>query len=578
MFGFIGRLSFSFFSEMMGRRNAGGLLGFGAGVLTIVAGYNYDATIMGVSAFWLLLAVTFFFADGGFAIVGPYAAEVWPSHLRTSGMGSAYGFGGIGKIIGPVGLALIVGSGNYLKPDVPLPQIPTAFVYLGCWFLMAGAVYYFFGIGDQGQIDRADRPRIGRRSRSARDRSLDATGVTLETLIATSADLAGDQAVIARAEAVRAAVAAASNEIESTRRLPPALLEQIARGGFVPPAAAALVERDRDRSPHLLPRHRDHRAGRRLDRVVPQPGRRLRHVGGLSRFAGGACDLRQRPARGSGLGARSEGQGGRVRRRLQGHGRVGVCLRRPPCDLARRPLSDLPGRRLAKARRQRRSAGTHHAGAQPRTSAWTDIWNTVGLRGTASDQFALKDFFVRSDHSITREFDQECRESGPLYRMGSGTCYQVGFAGVACGIARGALDSFVDVARNKVPRGFKSPLRDNAVVQSNLAQAEVNLRAARGFVLQSMADIWKDLSAGAIITVEQRITVRMAATHAIHKAREAVDFAYNAAGATAIFENHPLERRFRDIHTVTQQLQGRLSHFETVGAWMMGADADLTFV
>ena len=124
---------------------------------------------------------------------------------------------------------------------------------------------------------------------------------------------------------------------------------------------------------------------------------------------------------------------------------------------------------------------------------WTDIWNTVGLRGTASDQFALKDFFVRADHSITREFDRECRESGPLYRMGNGTCYQVGFAGVACGIARSALDSFVDVARNKVARGIKNTLRDNAVVQSGLAQAEVNLRAARGFVLQSMADIWKDL-------------------------------------------------------------------------------------
>jgi alkylation response protein AidB-like acyl-CoA dehydrogenase len=149
---------------------------------------------------------------------------------------------------------------------------------------------------------------------------------------------------------------------------------------------------------------------------------------------------------------------------------------------------------------------------------------------------------------------------------------------VACGIARGALDCFVDIARNKVARGQKSPLRDNAVVQSNLAQAEVNLRAARSFVLQSMAEVWKALSAGAMITVEQRVTIRMAATNAIHKAREAVDFAYNAAGATAIFENHPLERRFRDIHTVTQQLQGRLSHFETVGAWMLGVEADLTFV
>src|SRR5215216_2701303 len=156
--GFIGRLSFSYFSELLGRRTAGGLLGFGAGALTIVAGYHYDATLFGLSAFWLILAVTFFFADGGFAIVGPYAAEIWPSHLRTTGMGSAYGFGGIGKIIGPVGLALIVGSNNYLKPDVPLTQIPTAFVYLGCWFLMAGAVYYFLGIETRGKsIEQIDQ-------------------------------------------------------------------------------------------------------------------------------------------------------------------------------------------------------------------------------------------------------------------------------------------------------------------------------------------------------------------------------------------------------------------------------------
>ena len=156
--GFIGRISFSWLSEKIGRRNCGGLLGLGAGVLIIVAGYNYNGTLFGLSAFWLILAAAMFFVDGGFAIVGPYAAEIWPSHLKTSGMGSAYGFGGIGKILGPVGLALIVGSSNYLKPDVPLTEIPTAFVYLGCWFLMAGVVYYFFGLETRGksleQIDR----------------------------------------------------------------------------------------------------------------------------------------------------------------------------------------------------------------------------------------------------------------------------------------------------------------------------------------------------------------------------------------------------------------------------------------
>jgi hypothetical protein len=88
----------------------------GATLFIALAGAYHSEMIFGVSAFWLLLVVASFFSDGGSAVVGPYAAEVWPSHLRTAGMGSAYGFGGIGKIIGPPGLALVVGSANVVKP------------------------------------------------------------------------------------------------------------------------------------------------------------------------------------------------------------------------------------------------------------------------------------------------------------------------------------------------------------------------------------------------------------------------------------------------------------------------------
>jgi alkylation response protein AidB-like acyl-CoA dehydrogenase len=212
---------------------------------------------------------------------------------------------------------------------------------------------------------------------------------------------------------------------------------------------------------------------------------------------------------------------------------------------------------------------------------WTDIWDVVGLRGTASDQFALTDHFVRRDHSFVRTYADPAygrREAGPLYRMSAMTCYETGFAGVALGIARGALDEFVETAKTKIPRGGKSPIRDSAVVQMGLAQADIRVRSARAWLLQSLAEIWKRLQAGTELSVDDRIAIRGASTHAIHTAREAVDFTYNAAGATAIFHNHPLERRFRDIHTVTQQLQGRSSHFETVGAWMMGADTDLTWI
>ncbi len=399
----------------------------------------------------------------------------------------------------------------------------------------------------------------------------------VDTLIPSTADLAGDPAVISRAEAVRPAVEAASNEIEETRRLPPALLDTLHEARLfrlLLPRTSNGIETDPVTFFHVI---------ETIARGDASTAWCLSQAGGCAMSAA-YLDL---PVARAIFGEDPRavlawGPGPRVKAiECEGGYRVtGVWAfasggRHATWLGAHCPIFKADGSpRLDETGRQQERTMLVRTG----DVQWTDIWNTVGLRGTASDQFALTDFFVRADHSITRDFEFECRETGPLYRMGAGTCYQVGFAAVACGIARGALDCFLDVARNKVPRGLKSPLRDNAVVQSNLAQAEVNLRAARAFVLQSMAGIWKDLSAGDKITVEQRITIRMAATNAIHKAKDAVDFAYNAAGATAIFENHPLERRFRDIHTVTQQLQGRLSHFETVGAWMMGADADLTFV
>ena len=396
-------------------------------------------------------------------------------------------------------------------------------------------------------------------------------------LIATPAELAGDRSVIARAEAVRPLVADASDEIERDRRLPPALLDKLHEAQLfrlLLPRSANGIETDPLTFFHVI---------ETIAQGDASTAWCLSQAGGCAMSAA-YLDL---PV--------ARAVFGDDPRAVLAWG-PGPKVRAVECDGGYRVTG---GWAFASGGRHATWLGAHcpifkadgsprlenNGAQQERTMLvrsedveWTDIWNTVGLRGTASDQFALNDFFVRADHSITREFDRECRETGPLYRMGNGTCYQVGFAGVACGIARSALDCFIDLAKGKVVRGGKSPIRDNAVVQSGLAQAEVSLRAARGFVLQSMAEIWKHLCAGAMITVEQRITVRMAATHAIHKAREAVDFSYQAAGATAIFDTHPLERRFRDIHTVSQQLQGRLSHFETVGAWMLGVDTDLTWV
>ncbi len=255
-----------------------------------------------------------------------------------------------------------------------------------------------------------------------------------------------------------------------------------------------------------------------------------------------------------------------MRRRLSSHRRVGLHLRRPACHLARRPLPDLcrPTAR-PNSTTTAGSSRAHHAGARRARS-------NGAISGPPSACAAPRERPVRTestcsfaaDHSITRNFEQECRESGPLYRMSAqAPAIRLGFSGVALGIARAC-------ARQLRRRGEKQdPVRpeepDRATMRwcrSNLAQVEVGIRAPRA---ASCCRPWprsgRSCQPGRQITIEQRITIRMASTNAIHQAREAVDFAYNAAGATAIFENHPLERRFRDIRTVTQQVQGRPQPF-----------------
>ena len=66
-------------------------------------------------------------------------------------MGVAYGFGSIGKIIGPLGLAMIVGSSNFIAPKAMLPAVMPAFLYLAGWYALAGIAYGFIGLETKGK-------------------------------------------------------------------------------------------------------------------------------------------------------------------------------------------------------------------------------------------------------------------------------------------------------------------------------------------------------------------------------------------------------------------------------------------
>lgn len=207
-----------------------------------------------------------------------------------------------------------------------------------------------------------------------------------------------------------------------------------------------------------------------------------------------------------------------------------------------------------------------------------DIWNTIGLRGTASDGYTLKDRFVPAAYTTVRDEADYRQYEAPLYLFLSMNMYAMGFAGTALGIAQGVLDAFMALAQDKTPRLHKSRLADNDLVQYDTAQAVARIRSARAFVLSEVEDIWAATQKSGRLEIADRIRIRLASTFAIHEAKTAADLLYDAAGASAIFAEAAFERRFRDLHSVTQQLQGRKSHFRTVGAFLMGHPADLSVV
>lgn len=199
-----------------------------------------------------------------------------------------------------------------------------------------------------------------------------------------------------------------------------------------------------------------------------------------------------------------------------------------------------------------------------------DTWHTIGLRGTASDSYQVDDVFVPEAFSGTREDPAGRRVPGPLYAFTMQGLYAVGVAGVALGIAREMLAGLMTLASAKVPRG-QARLADQAAVQSDIARAEARLGSAEAYALSTLADIYARADTWAVIGVEDRGRVRLVCANAIHGALEVADMAYKAAGVDAIFPGKgPFERRFRDIHTLSQQIQSRGSHFEAVGRILLG--------
>jgi alkylation response protein AidB-like acyl-CoA dehydrogenase len=182
---------------------------------------------------------------------------------------------------------------------------------------------------------------------------------------------------------------------------------------------------------------------------------------------------------------------------------------------------------------------------------FTDGWHVMGLEGTGSYDYECRDVFVRESWTYPL-FTREPKRGGALYRMGIFPITGAGHAAWALGVGRRALDEINAHARRCTRMGQTSVIAERPTFQKAYIRAEARLRAARLLVVDVFSEVLRKVEAGDDADIRDRALMRTAATYATEAARDAVDFAHEAAGTASIRNGSVLQRCFRDMHTGTQ--------------------------
>lgn len=198
-------------------------------------------------------------------------------------------------------------------------------------------------------------------------------------------------------------------------------------------------------------------------------------------------------------------------------------------------------------------------------------WNAPGLRGTGSHDVVVRDVFVPTER-ITRTRTTHARYDSPLFRVPFTSRLAYNKVGVSFGIARAAIDHFVELASYRKPRLAGELLRDRPRAQAAVARAEALLGGARGFCTETIGDLWDTVLAGERATTRQQALVRLACSQAVEACAEAVTGLYHAAGTAMSDADHPLARCFRDAHVVGQHLMVSPFAIDDAGRVLLGLE------
>ena len=184
-----------------------------------------------------------------------------------------------------------------------------------------------------------------------------------------------------------------------------------------------------------------------------------------------------------------------------------------------------------------------------------DVWDTVGLRGTGSNDIVVEDVFVPEHRTLSFSRTARCDcpgqelNDGPLFRLPYGTVHPYAITAPLIGMALGAYEAYVGYTRERIRASyFGEKAAEDSFAQVRVAEAASDIDAAWLQLERNLGEEFELASAGRPIPVELRLRARRDQVMGSARVIAAVDKLFESAGGKAINHSAPISRYWRDAH------------------------------
>jgi len=184
-----------------------------------------------------------------------------------------------------------------------------------------------------------------------------------------------------------------------------------------------------------------------------------------------------------------------------------------------------------------------------------DVWHTVGLRGTGSNDIVVDDAFVPAYRSLSFTDTAKCRcpgqevNPGPLYRIPYGSLFSYAITTPIIGMATGAYEAHVSYLQTRVRAAYGGvKAAQDPFAQVRVAEAAADLDAAWLALENNMRELMEYATAGERIPMPLRLRVRRDQVRGTAQAINAVDRLFENSGGRALATGTPIQRFWRDAH------------------------------